>query len=96
MQRNLDQYIRSTDSLNESVKALNESVDKMSNTLTDNIDDIKNVKLRVTKTETTISENENLKQQRKIEVIKAISAIITTLLGAGGLISWLGPLIFGK
>lgn len=96
MQRNLDQYIRSTDSLNESVKSLNQSVDKMSDTITENIGDIKDVKTRVEKTESTISEKDLLKEQRKVEMIKSFAAIATTLLGAGGLISWLGPLIFGK
>lgn len=96
MQRNLDQYIRSTDSLNESVKSLNKSVDKMSRTIDENIGDIKDVKTRVEKTESTISEKDLLKEQRRIEIIKSFFALLTTLLGAGGLISWLGPLIFGK
>lgn len=96
MQRNLDQYIRSTDSLNESVKALNDSVTKMSQTLSGNMDEIRNMKSRVEKTESTISEQESLKQQRKIEIIKSFTSIMVTLLGAGGLVSWLGPIIFGR
>jgi len=96
IQRNLDQYVRSTDSLNESVRELNQSFNTMSKTINENIGDIKDVKTRVEKTESTITEKELLKEQRRIEIIKSFFALITTLLGAGGLISWLGPLIFGK
>lgn len=94
LQRNLDQYTSSMDSLNESVKSLNNSVNEMSNSLSSNIQDLKNVTDRVSKTESNISEQDLIKKERKIAMIKLVTGVVTSIIGAGGLLSWLGPLIF--
>lgn len=94
LQRNLDQYTTSMDSLNESVKSLNSSVNEMSNSLSSNIQDLKNVTDRVSKTESNISEQDLIKKERKIAMIKLVTGVVTSIIGAGGLLSWLGPLIF--
>ncbi|AWY02954.1 putative membrane protein [Staphylococcus phage VB-SauS-SA2] len=94
LQRNLDQYTSSMDSLNESVKSLNSSVNEMSNSLSSNIQDLKNVTDRVSKTESNISEQDLIKKERKIAMIKLVTGVVTSIIGAGGLLSWLGPLIF--
>lgn len=94
LQRNLDQYTNSMDSLNESVKSLNNSVNEMSNSLSSNIQDLKNVTDRVSKTESNISEQDLIKKERKIAMIKLVTGVVTSIIGAGGLLSWLGPLIF--
>lgn len=96
LQRNLDQYTNSMDTLNESVKSLNESVSTMSKTLTDNINDLREVTNRVSKTEDTISEQDADKKERKIATLKLAGIIVTSIAGSGGLLSWLGPMIFGK
>lgn len=94
LQRNLDQYTNSMDSLNESVKSLNSSVTEMSNTLSGNIQDLKSVTDRVSRTESSISEQDLIKKERKVAMIKLVTGVVTSLIGAGGLLSWLGPLIF--
>ena len=94
LQRNLDQYTNSMDTLNESVKSLNGSVNAMSDSLSSNINDLREVTDRVTKTETSLSEQDLIKKERKVAMIKFATGIITSLIGAGGLLSWLGPMIF--
>ena len=94
LQRNLDQYTNSMDSLNESVKSLNNSVTEMSNALSSNIQDLKSVTDRVSKTESSISEQDLIKKERRVAMIKLVTGVVTSLIGAGGLLSWLGPLIF--
>lgn len=94
LQRNLDQYTSSMDSLNESVKSLNSSVNAMSDSLSSNIDDLRAVTDRVSRTETNLSEQDLIKKERKIAMIKFATGIVTSLIGAGGLLSWLGPMIF--
>ena len=94
LQRNLDQYTSSMDSLNESVKSLNSSVNAMSDSLSSNIDDLRVVTDRVSKTESSLSEQDLIKKERRIAMIKFATGIVTSLIGAGGLLSWLGPMIF--
>lgn len=94
LQRNLDQYTNSMDSLNESVKSLNNSVTEVSNALSSNIQDLKSVTDRVSKTESSISEQDLIKKERRVAMIKLVTGVVTSLIGAGGLLSWLGPLIF--
>ncbi|WWT40351.1 hypothetical protein [Staphylococcus phage PT1-4] len=94
LQRNLDQYTNSMDSLNESVKSLNNSVTEMSNALSSNIQDLKSVTDRVSRTESSISEQDLIKKERRVAMIKLVTGVVTSLIGAGGLLSWLGPLIF--
>lgn len=96
LQRNLDQYTNSMDSLNESVKTLNDSVSEMSTTLSGNINDLKEVTNRVSKTEDTISEQDADKKERRMATLKLAGIIVTSIAGSGGLLSWLGPMIFGK
>lgn len=94
LQRNLDQYTSSMDNLNESVKSLNSSVNAMSDSLSNNIDDLRVVTDRVSRTETSLSEQDLIKKERRIAMIKFATGIVTSLIGAGGLLSWLGPMIF--
>lgn len=94
LQRNLDQYTSSMDTLNESVKSLNSSVNAMSESLSSNIDDLRVVTDRVSRTETSLSEQDLIKKERRIAMIKFATGIVTSLIGAGGLLSWLGPMIF--
>lgn len=94
LQRNLDQYTSSMDTLNESVKSLNQSVNTMSETLSSNIDDLRKVTDRVSKTETNLSEQDIIKKERRVAMIKLLTGVVTSIIGAGGLLSWLGPLIF--
>ena len=94
LQRNLDQYTNSMDTLNESVKSLNNSVNAMSNSLSDNIDDLREVTDRVSRTESNLSEQDLIKKERRVATIKLLTGVVTSIIGAGGLLSWLGPLIF--
>src|SRR5699024_12365572 len=94
LQRNLDQYTKSMDTLNESVKSLKGSVNAMSESLSNNINDLRMVTDRDSKTETNLSEQDLIKKERKIAMIKFATVIITSLIDKGGLLSWLGSMIF--
>lgn len=94
LQRNLDQYTASVDNLNDSVKSLNKSVDTMSNSLSENVSDLREITSRVSQTESSLSEQDLAKKERKVAMIKLFTTIITSIIGAGGLLSWLGPMIF--
>ena len=96
LQRNLDQYMGTMNNLNESVKSLNESFITMSDTLSNNINDLKTVTDRVSRTEETITEQDINKKERFKSAVKILGIVITSILGSGGLLSWLGPLLFGK
>lgn len=95
-QRTLDRNTQSMNNLNDSMGNLNINVEKMSASLMDNIQATREINGRVEKTEVNLSDKELIKQQRKVETVKLLTVIVTGLLGAGGLFSWLGPLLFGK
>lgn len=94
LQRNLDQYTNSMDTLNESVKSLNGSVNAMSESLSGNINDLREVTDRVSRTESNLSEQDLIKRERRVATIKLLTGVVTSIIGAGGLLSWLGPMIF--
>src|SRR5699024_12199847 len=58
LQRNLDQYTNSMDTLNERVKFLNRNVNAMSESLSNNIKDLRMVTDRVSKKEKKLSEQD--------------------------------------
>lgn len=94
LQRNLDQYTNSMDTLNESVKSLNSSVNAMSDSLSGNINDLREVTDRVSRTESNLSEQDLIKRERRVATIKLLTGVVTSIIGAGGLLSWLGPMLF--
>lgn len=90
----LERNTSSQQSLDKSVKTLNQTIENMSGNLNKNANDIENVAQRVGKTEVSLTEKQKAEEARKAEVYKMIGIIIPSLLGAGGLMSWLGPLLF--
>lgn len=90
----LERNTASQQSLDKSVKTLNQTIENMSGNLSKNANDIENVAQRVGKTEVSLTEKQKAEEARKAEVYKMIGIIIPSLLGAGGLMSWLGPLLF--
>lgn len=90
----LERNTASQQSLDKSVKTLNQTIENMSGNLNKNANDIENVAQRVGKTEISLTEKQKAEEARKAEVYKMIGIIIPSLLGAGGLMSWLGPLLF--
>lgn len=90
----LERNTASQQSLDKSVKTLNQTIENMSGNLNKNANDIENVAQRVGKTEVSLTEKQKAEEARKAEVYKMIGIIIPSLLGAGGLMSWLGPLLF--
>lgn len=90
----LERNTESQQSLDKSVKTLNQTIENMSGNLNKNANDIENVAQRVGKTEVSLTEKQKAEEARKAEVYKMIGIIIPSLLGAGGLMSWLGPLLF--
>lgn len=94
LQRSLDNYSSNVGALNESVKSLNETMTNMADSINKDREDMRNITIRVNETEKVITQTQLVKEQRKAEFLKFASIVISGLLGAGGLISWIGPLLF--
>lgn len=94
LQRSLDDYSHSVKVLNSSVQSLDATMKTMTENITATMDDVRTVSSRVEVTEKNITQSQLLKEERKSEFLKFASIIVSGLMGAGGLISWLGPLLF--
>lgn len=101
MLRRQDRHDYQIETFSNSVVDLKESIIKLTDFFTRQESEISNVKVTLndtrgsmlTKTDIEASRKAE-EEKKKAEIYKLLSIVIPALIGAGGLLSWLGPLFF--